>query len=75
MLIDGSVTCQALAVCSLSEGGAHLLVSCPVPPGWPLWVFLYHEGRRVYYTRMARAVYAFPASGGAYALGIGFHRS
>jgi hypothetical protein len=74
LLIGGSITCRALAVCSLSKGGARLLVDRPFTPGETLWAFLYCEGRRLYCMCMARAVYAHPVSDKTYAVGVAFYR-
>jgi hypothetical protein len=74
LLIGESVTCRTLAVANLSEGGARLLMSRPLAPGEPLWAFLHHEGRRFYCMRMAQVIYAHRFSGGAYILGVAFHR-
>jgi hypothetical protein len=74
LLIDGAVECRALEVCNLSQGGARLRVGRRAAPGDRLRAFLHHEGRRVYCIRPARAVYVVGEPGGAYVVGLAFHR-
>jgi hypothetical protein len=74
LLIDGAVECRALAVCNLSQGGARLRVGRRVAPGDTLRLFLHHEGRRVSCIGPARVLYAVGEPGGAYVVGLAFHR-